>query len=107
MKSIKPKGKTLGVVGLGYVGLPLALLAKKKGFYVVGVDTNKEKIELIAQKKSPFADEWVEKEIKKDRTRTFLRKLSEEERAAEIARMFGGGPESALRHARELLANSE
>jgi DNA repair protein RecN (Recombination protein N) len=49
----------------------------------------------------------VEKEIKKDRTRTFLRKLSEEERAAEIARMFGSGPESALRHARELLANSE
>ncbi len=32
------------VIGLGYVGLPLALLAAKKGFKVTGFDINKDKI---------------------------------------------------------------
>jgi DNA repair protein RecN (Recombination protein N) len=55
----------------------------------------------------------VEKEIRKDRTRTSLRRLEEEERVAEIARLFGvasgGQKESAagLQHARELLAASQ
>ena len=32
--------KKLAVVGLGYVGLPLAVLAKEKGFDVIGIDIN-------------------------------------------------------------------
>lgn len=41
--------KTLAVVGLGYVGLPLALLAKEKGWAVVGLDIDKEKVASIKQ----------------------------------------------------------
>jgi DNA repair protein RecN (Recombination protein N) len=52
----------------------------------------------------------VEKEIKGDRTRAVVRKLREEERPAEIARLFGSavGAEAGigLRHAEELLASS-
>lgn len=47
------------VVGLGYVGLPLALLAERKGYEVIGIDTDKAKIDLLKNKKTPFTDEMV------------------------------------------------
>lgn len=55
--------KTIAVVGLGYVGLPLALLADRKGFRVIGIDVNPEKIRLISEKKSPFVDQRIEAEL--------------------------------------------
>ncbi len=57
------KDNKVTVLGLGYVGLPLALLASRKGYKVVGVDLNIQKIDLIKQKKSPFQDEELQKEI--------------------------------------------
>jgi DNA repair protein RecN (Recombination protein N) len=52
----------------------------------------------------------VEKEIKGDRTRAMLRRLTEAERPAEIARLFGSAPGAdatlGLRHAEDLLATS-
>lgn len=36
----------LSVIGLGYVGMPIAVAFAKKGIHVIGFDTNKEKIEL-------------------------------------------------------------
>ncbi|HCC05471.1 TPA: hypothetical protein DEP58_04175 [Patescibacteria group bacterium] len=35
--------KVIAVIGLGYVGLPLALLAERRGYSVVGVDTDEKK----------------------------------------------------------------
>jgi DNA repair ATPase RecN len=54
----------------------------------------------------------VEKQVRKDRTSTAVRKLSDDDRVQEIARMFGSAPgktESSVsvRHARELLAASK
>jgi DNA repair protein RecN (Recombination protein N) len=48
---------------------------------------------------------WVvEKEVRKDRTRTHARRVAEAERAAEIARLVGSAPgDQGLRHARDLL----
>lgn len=54
------------VVGLGYVGLPLALLAKEKGYDVVGVDISKEKVEKINKGESPFLEERVQKGLKEN-----------------------------------------
>ncbi len=51
--------KKIAVIGLGYVGLPLALLAEHKGYDVIGVDTDQQKIELLRNKKTPFIDEMV------------------------------------------------
>lgn len=59
--------KVIAVIGLGYVGLPLALLASRKGYRVIGIDIQKDKIDLIKEGKSPFVDESVEKEIKSAR----------------------------------------
>lgn len=55
--------KKVSVVGLGYVGLPLALLASKKGFDVTGVDLNTEKITKINAHEDPIEDEYVAKNI--------------------------------------------
>ncbi len=56
--------KSVSIVGLGYVGLPLALLADKNGYKVMGVDTDTKKIELLNKQISPFVDEEVSKQLK-------------------------------------------
>ena len=49
MKSLKSKIKnhksTIGVIGLGYVGLPLAIRFSEEGFKVTGFDIDKEKVD--------------------------------------------------------------
>ena len=37
--------KKISVIGLGFVGLTLAVTNAQKGFLTIGVDNNKEKIE--------------------------------------------------------------
>ncbi|GAB7387582.1 nucleotide sugar dehydrogenase [Bacillaceae bacterium] len=43
------KKQDVGVIGLGFVGLPLAMLFAKKGFSVVGVDLDKGKLAQLAK----------------------------------------------------------
>jgi len=64
---VKNSGKTVAVIGLGYVGLPLALLADQKGYKVVGIDVNKEKVDLINKRLVPFVDQKLESTIKKSK----------------------------------------
>lgn len=45
MKKFLKNDEKISVVGMGYVGLPLAVAFAEKGFSVVGFDINKEKIE--------------------------------------------------------------
>ena len=47
------------VVGLGYVGLPLALLASEKGHNVIGVDKNEDILSSIKKKESKILDKFV------------------------------------------------
>lgn len=53
------------IVGLGYVGLPLALLARSRGWKVAGLDVDEKKVEMIRRGKAPFEDEYVAKELQK------------------------------------------
>ena len=46
----------LGVVGLGYVGLPLAVEAANSGLKVLGYDINPERVQLISDGNSPIED---------------------------------------------------
>jgi len=48
--------KSIAIVGLGYVGLPIALLASKKGYVVFGVDNDQKKIKSLSEKKSYIGD---------------------------------------------------
>lgn len=38
---------TIGVVGLGYVGLPLALAMTDAGYDVIGVDIDEERVDQL------------------------------------------------------------
>ena len=51
-KKILDRNITAGVVGLGYVGLPLAILLAEGGIRILGFDIDKKKIKLINSKKS-------------------------------------------------------
>ncbi len=44
MTKIEQRSATIGVVGLGYVGLPLAVEFAGKGFITRGIDLNKERV---------------------------------------------------------------
>lgn len=46
-QKINEKSAKVGIVGLGYVGLPLAVEFASKGFYVLGIDTDRTKVENI------------------------------------------------------------
>ena len=50
------KSAVLGVVGLGYVGLPLAMVKARAGFHVIGFDVQPEKVESIRAGKSYILD---------------------------------------------------
>ena len=53
---INKKKVTVGIIGLGYVGIPLAINIKKKGFKVFGFDVDKKKIKNIKKGISPILD---------------------------------------------------
>lgn len=50
------KTARVSVIGLGYVGLPLAIEIAKAGFSVIGLDIDKEKVEKINSKNSYIPD---------------------------------------------------
>jgi UDP-N-acetyl-D-glucosamine dehydrogenase len=50
--AIENRTATIGVIGLGYVGLPLVLLFTESGFRVVGFDVDAKKTEALARGES-------------------------------------------------------
>ena len=46
-QKIRDKSAKVGIVGLGYVGLPLAVEFADKGLYTLGIDVDRSKIEKI------------------------------------------------------------
>jgi UDP-N-acetyl-D-glucosamine dehydrogenase len=47
LKKINSKKSVVGIIGLGYVGLPLAVESAKSGFRTIGFDVQKAKTEMI------------------------------------------------------------
>ena len=47
LQKISERKATVGVIGLGYVGLPLVLLFNKRGFPVIGIDVDPRKVEQL------------------------------------------------------------
>ncbi len=56
MKKIENRTAKVGIIGLGYVGLPLAVEFGEKGFTVIGFDISEPKVNLINSGKSDIDD---------------------------------------------------
>ena len=57
------KKNKIAVIGLGYVGLPLAIRCIEKGYSVIGLDLDQKKLTAIANRKSPFKEEFIEERL--------------------------------------------
>ena len=62
IESIRDKKATVGVVGLGYVGLPLVHAFVKAGYRTIGFDVDPAKVKLLQEGKSyikHFSGDWI------------------------------------------------
>lgn len=66
-KLIKNKQAKIGIIGLGYVGLPLINAFIKGGFKTIGYDVDQKKVDMLKKNQSYIAhisSEWIGKCIK-------------------------------------------
>jgi UDP-N-acetyl-D-glucosamine dehydrogenase len=63
LDKIRSKKARVCVVGLGYVGVPLAVASAQAGFVVVGVDVEKEKVAMINKGICYVEDAYSEKHL--------------------------------------------
>ncbi len=68
MKRLSTRTALIGVVGLGYVGLPLAVEHASAGFHVIGLDDNFSKVDRINRGENyiPDVDSNLLKELTRD-----------------------------------------
>jgi len=52
VRKLSEKTATIGVVGLGYVGIPLSISFSRAGYKVVGFDVDPSKTESISRGKT-------------------------------------------------------
>ena len=67
IKKFKNKEAIIGIVGLGYVGLPLAICYQDAGYNVVGFDIDQSKIDSLLSGKTyikHISDESIGKMVK-------------------------------------------
>jgi UDP-N-acetyl-D-glucosamine dehydrogenase len=73
IKKLKDKTASIAILGLGYVGLPLAVVFGEAGFNVMGVDPDKRKIDALQKGESYIPDvktETVAKLVKSGRLKS-------------------------------------
>jgi UDPglucose 6-dehydrogenase len=63
-RGYKEKMKKISVIGLGFVGLTLAVTNAQKGFFTIGVDNKKEKINNLNKGKADFFEPDLTKYLK-------------------------------------------
>ncbi len=56
IKKIEARNLAIGIVGLGYVGLPLAVETAKAGFKTIGFDIQTQKVEMINKGENYISD---------------------------------------------------
>lgn len=52
--------ETVSIIGLGYVGLPLAVRCQERGYKVIGVDLDEAKMAMLTKGEQPFQDDYLE-----------------------------------------------
>lgn len=85
--SLIQKTVTIAVVGLGYVGLPIALEYTKKGFSVIGVDVSTSKIEML-QRGDNYIEDLLDAEIREVVEKGLLRATTDFSQLADADVIF-------------------
>ena len=57
--------KTLAVIGLGYIGLPTAVVLAEAGWQVTGVDVSDRTVTMVREGKLPFVEVGLEEALKR------------------------------------------
>jgi len=55
-EKILGKNATVGVIGIGYVGLPLAVEKARTGFKVVGFDIQQKRVDMVNRAENYIGD---------------------------------------------------
>lgn len=63
LEKIQTKKAKIGIIGQGYVGLPLAVCFAKNGFLVTGLDVNRERVKKINFGMSDLINMGIEKDL--------------------------------------------
>jgi len=63
LQRIEDKTAVVGVVGVGYVGLPFAVEKAKVGYHVVGIDRSAKRVEMINRGQN-YIDDVKDEELR-------------------------------------------
>jgi len=72
-ENITARNETLAVVGMGYMGLPIASLLAQAGYSVTGVELNNDKVDAINRGECPFDEAGLPELIDKVVEQGFLK----------------------------------
>ena len=61
--------KRIAVLGIGYVGLPLAITLAKVGYKVTGIDVDKHRVKAINEGSLPVKEKDIEREFGDEKVR--------------------------------------
>lgn len=83
LEKIENHQAVLGVIGLGYVGLPLAVTKAQAGYRVIGFDVDADKVEALRQGRSYISDVSSE-EVREQQRNNRLEMTTDFARLAEV-----------------------
>lgn len=78
MKNNNSTKTKVAIVGIGRVGLPMALVLADSGYFVYGIGLNQKKIDVIKSGKMPFIEKGAVPLLKKYINKTFVPTISYE-----------------------------
>ena len=70
-ENLYKKGESIAIVGLGYVGLPLALTFAEKNFSVIGIDIDQQKVTKLKIKKPTLGISTIQGSLKSLKIKNF------------------------------------
>lgn len=73
MDAIADKSCRIGILGMGYVGLPMAAISASKGFRVLGGDINPDIVKTINHGESPISEKGLDAMVKETVSKGMLR----------------------------------